>query len=32
MTVHIDPKSRVFVALDVPDVARAEALVARIGD
>jgi orotidine-5'-phosphate decarboxylase len=32
MTQPIDPKSRVFVALDVPDVARAEALVAHIGN
>jgi orotidine-5'-phosphate decarboxylase len=31
MAAPIDPKSRVFVALDVPDVARAEALVASIG-
>ncbi len=27
-----DAKSRLFIALDVPDVARAEALVARIGN
>ncbi len=27
-----DPRSRLFVALDVPDVARARDLVARIGD
>jgi orotidine-5'-phosphate decarboxylase len=31
MTATLDPKSRLFIPLDVPDVARAEALVARIG-
>jgi orotidine-5'-phosphate decarboxylase len=30
--MHRDAKSRLFIALDVPDVAGAEALVARIGD
>jgi orotidine-5'-phosphate decarboxylase len=32
MTISQDPKSRMFVALDAPDVKRAEALVARIGE
>lgn len=30
--IPTDPKSRLFVALDVPDVKRAEALVSRIGE
>ncbi len=30
--MSLDAKSRLFIALDVPDVARADALVARIGD
>lgn len=32
MTQATDPRGRLFVALDVPDVARARALVERIGD
>ncbi len=32
MTPQVDPRARLFVALDVPDVARARALVERIGD
>jgi orotidine-5'-phosphate decarboxylase len=32
MSAPVDPKSRLFVALDVPDAKRAEALVAQIGD
>jgi orotidine-5'-phosphate decarboxylase len=31
-TVDIDPRDRLIVALDLPDIAQAEAMVARLGD
>jgi len=32
VSIKIDPRDRLIVALDVPSVAEAEALVARLGD